>query len=349
MTYEQLTLEQQDMYNSMSEYDQVMYLTMTPEEREAYDVSNLPQDSDPAPVPPKPTNACSIDFPPISAEKGKLDVIEKYQQLMTASLEDESLYMRMKDTMYQQFKDLQMSEKEKAGLVSDFMTKFSVDLTKYAMTQAVTWAKEERDAPYAIAKLKAEVLVPVAQVELMKAQICETDAKTKLTCNQSLKVSADNIRANGVATATSGCTTTALADGGLVFNQTKQVMGATYQTYADAYRKSGYVAYTVDAANGIITGMSGKGDTSDPNGGGYTWQQQRNAERQRIAYEDAKRNHVANASASMIGQMLSADQEINGKDLQRWRDAIDYLNTSYKTTYDKDTDYQAPVPPQYQP
>ena len=267
---------------------------------------------------------CNPTIDPFLSIDGTLKVGDKYAELMTASMADESLYMRMKDTMYQQFKDLQLTEKEKAGMITDFMTKFSVDLTKHAMSQALTWSKEERDGAYTLAKIKADTENSLAQFELIKAQVCETIKKEEMVCVQTMKISADSIRANGYVMEyeADGCKVKLLDETGLVYNQTKQVQGATYQTFADAFRKSGVVNIGIDLQDNVYKGLSGNED-------GYTWQQQRNAERQRLAYNDSMKNHAANSSASMIGQMLSAEIAPNEADVQRWRDAVDYLNTPY--------------------
>ena len=116
-----------------------------------------------------------------------------------------------------------------------------------------------------------------------------------------------------------------LADEGLKFHQTRQVEADTYGRFADAFRKSGVVQIGTDIQDSVLKGLSGDED-------GYTWQQMQNAERQRIAYEDSKRNHVANSTASMIGQMLAAEIAPNETDIDRWRDAVDYLNSNHSST-----------------
>ncbi len=273
-------------------------------------------------------SSCNPVIDPFQAVDAKLDVSSKYKQLMEDSLAEDSLYMRMKDTMYQQFKDLQLTEKEKAGMISDFMTKYTVDLAKYAMSQGMDWAKEERDGAYTLAKIKADTETAQAQVLLVAEQICKAENETALICAQTTSTTAGSIRENGeVATfAEDGCTPLTLKDEGVKYEQTQQIIADTYTRFADAYRKSGVVQVGIDAQDSVKKGLSG-------DDAGYTNQQTKNAERMRLAYEDAKRQHVANSTASMIGQMLTAEIAPNQADVQRWRDAVDFLNTCDPSTH----------------
>ena len=175
--------------------------------------------------------------------------------------------------------------------------------------------------------MKADTEIALAQFEKVKSEICLTDKQAELACTNITAVSSASLRDNGsVATfKDDGCTVDTLNPEGLKYEQTKQVEGATYQIFADSFRKSGVVQIGTDISDNITKGLSG--DDS-----GYTHQQTENAERLRIAYEDSKRNHAANAIASMIGQMLTAEIAPNEEDIQRFRDAVDYLNTSHSTT-----------------
>ena len=145
----------------------------------------------------------------------------------------------------------------------------------------------------------------------------------KIACAQIEATISKSIRENGsVATYDSinPCKPKTLKSEGLLYEQIQQVRGSTYQIFADAFRKSGNVQVGTDSKDQVKKGLSGDND-------GYTWQQQENAERQRIAYEDSKVSHAANSSAAMIGQMLTAEISPNEADVQRWRDAIDRLIT----------------------
>ena len=119
---------------------------------------------------------------------------------------------------------------------------------------------------------------------------------------------------------------------GLKYFQTRQVEADSYRIFADSYRKSGIVQIGLDSNDNIEKGLTGNTNEAEGELAGYTAQQIANAERQRIAYEDSKINHAANSSASMIGQMLSAEVAPADADVDRWRNAVDRLLSKHTTT-----------------
>ncbi len=223
---------------------------------------------------------------------------------MQDTMSSESLYTRTKDTFKVLFQDTQITEPERAKLGAEYASQMSIQLSSVAMQTAVQWAKEERDGVYTLAKVKAEADLALANLVKVKEEICLVQAQTNAQCASALSTLASSQRENGVATVGSdGCSLTGLDDSGLKYAQTKQVESATYQTYADAYRKSGVVGIGI-STDGVIKGITGG---TDPIVDGYTNQQSLNAERQRQSYEDSKINHMLNSVAVVTGQMMSAD------------------------------------------
>ena len=271
---------------------------------------------------------CDISIADYTRDNADLDIIPKYVELMTSSLSGGSIYERVKETLFHAFEDLQVNEKEKAGFILEFMSTFTNEISKTSMVSALSWAKEERDGGAELAKLKADTQASLASYELVKEQICKTRAEQSLICTQALAASAASIRDNGKILDTdpeNPCRATALADEGIKYEQAQQVRAATYQTFADAYRKSGVVTIDIDPNDSVKKGLWGDND-------GYTWQQQINAERQRIAYEDSKLNHAANSASSMIGQMLATENQVFDQDVDRWRRAVDGLLQKHSST-----------------
>ena len=274
-------------------------------------------------------STCNISPTPFSKEDGTLDVSAKYKQLMQDTLSDDSLYIRAKNTFKVIFDDLQLTEIQKAELVSQHVAGMTSQLSGAAMQTALSWSKEERDGAYTLAKIKAETELAMAQALKAEEEICLTQKQTEKMCADITATISGSYRENGIPTGyeADGCKPTGLDDTGLKFHQTKQVMGATYQIYADAFRKSGIVQVRADTNDDVVKGMVGDDD-------GYTNQQSKNAERQRIAYEDSKLNHAANSSATMIGQLLSSEtlSTNNAQDIELWRDTVTKLNTPHSTT-----------------
>ncbi len=292
---------------------------------------------------------CDITVDSFQTEDGELVVIEKYNNLMDATLGDTSLYTRAKETLLFQFEDLQLTEKEKAALVTDFISKFSIELSKVSMATALSWAKEELEAPYSLAKAKADTENAIMQNEKIKEEICVLRKEDELKCVTIEATSAQSIRENGrVATyklnddGTDSCHADTLETEGLKYYQTRQVEADSYRIFADSYRKSGVVGIGTDPQDQVEKGMTGTTHEESGEMAGYTTQQIANAERQRMAYEDSKMNHAANSAASMVGQMLSTENEVYSQDVQRWRTAVDNLLVRHNTT---STGFPAVSPP----
>ncbi|RLA61276.1 MAG: hypothetical protein DRQ78_08805 [Epsilonproteobacteria bacterium] len=274
-------------------------------------------------------SSCNIPIDSFQTVDGSLNVSEKYAQLMQDSMGEDSLYTRAKDTMFVQFDNLNLTAEEKAKVVSESIVAMTVQLSGAAMQTALAWETGERDGAYNLAQVKAQTELVQAQFVKTEEEICSTIKKTELTCAQITATISATFRENGVPTAyeADGCRPTALDETGLKFHQTKQVEAATYQAFADAFRKSGVVQIGTDISDTVTKGLSGDEE-------GYTHQQILNAERQRVAYEDSKRNHAANSASQMIGQLLSSEtlSTSNEQDVQRWREAVDFLNTSHSST-----------------
>ena len=282
---------------------------------------------------------CDISIDTFQRENGDLDVIDKYNKLMTATLGEDSLYTRGKETIFHQFEDLQLTEKEKAALAVDFVTKVTAQLSQTSMTMALTWVKDELEAPYALAKIKAETENVHATFEKIKEEICLLRKEDELRCIQIEAAGAASLRDNGSVKeyklgddGQESCHPLTLENEGLKYFQTKQVEADSYRIFADSYRKSGVVVVGIDNTDGIYKGLTGTTNSQYGEVAGYTAQQSANAERQRIAYEDSKINHAANSSASMIGQMLSAEVAPAEADVNRWRSAVDRLLSRHSTT-----------------
>ena len=129
-------------------------------------------------------SSCQVTIPSASEGKSNLGVSEKYLQLMQDTLSDDGLYVRAKETLFQQFKDLQITEDVKAKIVAEFVSKFSIDMSAQAMSAAVNWAKEERDGGWALTL--AEAKANLAAVEIVKTteEICVIEKDIALKCAQ---------------------------------------------------------------------------------------------------------------------------------------------------------------------
>jgi len=269
--------------------------------------------------------ACDATVDSYSREDGALDVSTKYLQLMKDTVSEDSLYIRAKDTFKVIFKDLDMTTKEKAAIVSEYIVGLTTNLSSAAMQTAVAWAKEERDGAYTLTKVKAETQIALAQSKKTQVEICLVQEQTSYQKAKMLSEYAGSLRDNGpIATFNTDGTPKTLSNSGLKYHQTKQVEASTYQIQADAFRKSGVVTISVDTDN-VVKGTMG-------NTAGYTHQQTINAERQRQAYEDSKINHLLNSTGVIIGQMLSAEIDPDTEVIGYMKSAMGKLLTPNHTT-----------------
>jgi len=279
----------------------------------------------------------------------EFDIVEKYKSLMQATINDESIYERAKATFMVHFKDLQLTETEKAKIISEHTISFSAQMSATSMQTALAWAKEEVGKTYEYTEIVAKTELLQAQTLKVSEDICLAQAEIALKeAELALKQAeldiahAKSIRENGgmlrdgegeIIRDAAGIIT-GLEDEGLKYEQTLQVEAAKYASLADAYRKSGQVLIEEDT-DGVTKGVS----ATDA---GHTYYQSMIARRQIVSFEDSKLNHLANSSAQTVGQMISADFEVDVPGtpayeiLEYYKGALEDLSTS--------TDYETGMP-----
>lgn len=264
---------------------------------------------------------CNISIPLVTLVDSKLDVSTKVQILTNEALGAESIYMRAKDTFKELLEGRHLSEADYAQFASQFISQLAVSITQQVITGAIQWAQHEQEMAYNLAAIKVQMEVNLIQIEQTKANICKTEKETALTCANITATLATSIRKNGrVATyADDGCTPLTLYAEGSEYSQMLAIEANKYSTLADSYRKSGIVDIAI--IDGVEKGVSG-------NNAGYTDAQEEFARRQVKSFEDSKRNHAANASSQMIGQLLSAEIAPDPQYVTQWNTAMSYLNTN---------------------
>lgn len=252
-----------------------------------------------------------------------LDVVGKFKLLSEVALATDSVYMRAKDTFKELFDGKKVSEAEYAQFASQFVSQLAVSTTQQAMSEALQWAKAEKEQAYTMEAMKANIELAMAQREKTRLEMCMIEKETDLKCAMITSTLAGSIRDNGrVATsdANNPCIPLTLHPEGTKYEQEQFIESQKYANLADAYRKSGVVTIAT-TADGVTKGTAGDNM-------GYTDAQEEFARRQVKSFEDSKRNHAANAMSQMIGQMLSAEVAPDIADVTRWRNSIDYLLTT---------------------
>lgn len=88
-----------------------------------------------------------------------LQVISVYKDLMEASTGKGSAYIKAKETLVDLFKASTFTESEKASIIAQTISTIATSITSDAMATATQIAKENRDAPYLLAKVREETIL----------------------------------------------------------------------------------------------------------------------------------------------------------------------------------------------
>ena len=100
-----------------------------------------------------------------------LDVIEKYNALVKESIGGDSVYIRAKETLESFLQDSEMTEVEKANTLSDMLGNMVTGLTNQSMNTALAMAKDDREAPYMLTKIKADSMMIDEQRDKVAAEV----------------------------------------------------------------------------------------------------------------------------------------------------------------------------------
>ncbi len=276
----------------------------------------------------------------INTNIADLAVVDTYLSLMKASTGKDSAYIRAKETLTALFEDSSMSEVDRSNTIAKTISEIANNITTVAMNTAVQIAKENRDAPYTLGKIKEDTALIVEQTNLVveeTTKVVKEVELAELTVKNSTysgwKLQAELYRDYGVQTynltvANDIVPLTQFSDYGLKVETLNKAKVDTYATYSSAYRTNGVVTYTVDQDTGkMLTAASADNDVK----AGLTHAQTKLAIRNEQGFNDNQRQHVVNSSATMMSMLLSTDAE--GIDyspyLTQYSIASNYLNTSH--------------------
>lgn len=260
-------------------------------------------------------------------------VLEYYKALMSASTEQDSLYIKAKETVTQILDEAGLDARERANILSQTIGGMVSGISAQSMQGAIDLAKDNRDASYVLAKLCADTELTNKQVEKVTADIADTEQNTNLKIANGWRVQAELYRDFGAIPDQLTYTKEVLdntdydTDYGTKHESIRLAQSNVYNSYTSTYRQNGNVSLVVDS-----DGMLNSSTTGDSEGLVY-WQT-RVAERNEQGFDDNMRQHVANSSATMISMLLST--EASGIDyeayLNNWSNAITYLNTTKNET-----------------
>lgn len=266
-----------------------------------------------------------------------MDVISKYKQLVEASANGESLYVRAREVIKALKEDNLITNGDEGTAIAQVVAQLSGSASSQAMSTALAWESAEKEL--VLKKEELEKKIDLLKIEATKAEydadlakLTKNAAEAKMIreyganivyVNGSVATLPDEGRAYEEIKSMKQATLNAEATNYGIKAQTEQAYASIHKLVADTYVNHGmYSGYTV-AENGI-TGTQ-KLST------GYVTLSEMNRV---VAGEQAKGyvlnaySNAASSSAGMIGTLVAA--EIPGLDptqyLQTWKSAVDKLN-----------------------
>lgn len=257
-----------------------------------------------------------------------IDIRETYKELMEASTDQGSVYLKAKETLQDYFDTNVISEDDKAAIVSQTVSQIAVGITSKAMDTALAIELANRNGEYELTKLAADTELTRAQTDKLALEDDKVQAEIDSIVWDNFKRQGSLVRDWGInaylldpRTDVVVGSTNYVTDG-TKYQENKMAKASLYTTYAKSYRQDGIVALSVSDISGYLTSASGTNE-------GQSYWQNEVTERQYKGFDDNMRQHVANSSASMISMLLSTEEA--GIDytpyLNQWNSALTYLNT----------------------
>ena len=145
-----------------------------------------------------------------------LDVVKKQKELAAALTDEDSIYIRMKETLGDLLEKGEIKGTDRARAVSETISQMAINLTNTSLTTALAWQAQEKEL--ALKKEELEVRLDILQKEVDKAKEDARLAKESVRLAQ-----AKRIREYGDATFDKDGNVVLLSDEGLVYEQEQLV------------------------------------------------------------------------------------------------------------------------------
>ena len=245
-----------------------------------------------------------------------LDVLEKYQILVTQSLGGESAYIRAKETIQDLVATGSIDEAQKAQIISNIVSSVINNINSSSMSAAMSWANAEKEfelKKLELAKqldiLDQENFLKTAQVEQIANTVRLAKVESRRMYGTPVFDASDNVISlseegkvvKDIELTTAQITKTGSEDN-LLIQKVAESHAAVHKIVADTYVNYGNYSYTGLTAGGLSTVTANHG----------VFKTLSNTQ-QDIAIEQAKGytyNAWANAltgSASMLGTAIAAE------------------------------------------
>ena len=260
----------------------------------------------------------------------KLDVITPFNDLMKASVGKDSIYVRVRETLEDFYKKSNISAVDRARVVSEVLGGITAPITNAAMQVAYQIAKDNTTLPYDLAKLVADTKLSQEQADKLSEDTELTQEQKNRMVIEGWKLQADMFSNNGIDVTKNSITQPLLSsvtqtnEYGLDLVNAKVAKVQKFSQLNNTFRRDGIFLPQYDSKGEVI----GAAEQS------ISWTPLVKAQtdvsiRQEQAFDDNMKQHAANSSANMIGLLLSTENfdALTTTDVDRWRSAVDYLNT----------------------
>lgn len=267
-----------------------------------------------------------------------LDVISKYNDLIEASANSNSLYIRAREVVDQLKQDNLITGEQEGTMVSTMVAQLSGSANAAAMSTALQWAAKEKD--FVLQKIETEYKIDALKLSNEKSEFDRDTAEAMKIYTQ-----AKTIREMGQPVIVNGDVASLPNEGkeyqmilGLQKDlelkevqktnyaaQTKQVQAQVHKLIADTYVNHGmFTGYTISETGIVNTSRQAQSyvtlsemnkHVAKEQARGYAWNAWANA---------------ASSSAGMIGTLVAAEianETLVNSTLTAWQTAVNKINS----------------------
>jgi len=242
---------------------------------------------------------------------GTLPIERRFTQLAAVATGADSLYIRAKESMLAYFQDptsSPLSEKEKAEMLSKLVGDMAIGMTGKLMDIAKEVTVEDRDAPYALAKVVADLThikltdeklakdreLVLAQIDKLRSDIRKSNVDVNAT------IATIKSKTGYIVSETSSAVAIRDIDNSTDGMAVKQIANGIHTSLASSYRKDGPFKKTTGEY-----AIAPKADIA-PEDRSLTEAQRDVAIRTEKGFDDNMLQHAVNSSANFMGLLYSS-------------------------------------------
>ena len=145
-----------------------------------------------------------------------LDIIEKQKELAAAITGEDSIYIKMKETLVDLLDKGEIKSGDRAKIVGDTISAMAINITNTSMSTALAWQAQEKE----LALKKEELKI---RLDLLKNEVDKAEEEARLAKESVRLAQAKRIREYGKATFDPDGNVIALSNEGLIYEQQQLV------------------------------------------------------------------------------------------------------------------------------